>query len=326
MCLPFLFHLFMYHPFLNPFAVSVACSYGGKMTTGFANALLAAMDEGSIKVNFKGVAMGDSWISGLNFVEAWGPLMVSLSLMDAQQLEELEVPVRACAAAVDAGNWWNATNYWGDVETSLEAFTDGVDFYNFLLHNQPDPALTGDALAFVPPYRRGVKFDPPSLEVLARHHLDRQNGYGVGKARGAEATAQGLSLSALMNGPIRKKLGVIPSNVTWGGQSGAVFQAQGGAFMKPVVDGVDALLAGKRINVTIYEGQVCEEGGVRWGCVCLLGGGVRWASKLSLRPVACAPSSSPPFTLMCPLLSVGHHLLYDGSRKVDVHSDVGRHG
>ena len=78
------------------------------MTPGFANALLAAMDEGSIKVNFKGVAMGDSWISGLNFVEAWGPLMVSLSLMDAQQLEELEVPVRACAAAVDAGNWWNA--------------------------------------------------------------------------------------------------------------------------------------------------------------------------------------------------------------------------
>lgn len=27
----------------------------------------------------------------------------------------------------------------------------------------------------------------------------------------------GLSLSELMNGPIRKKLGIIPQNVTWGG-------------------------------------------------------------------------------------------------------------
>lgn len=32
-------------------------SYGGKMTTGFANALLSAMDSGRLSADFKGVAL-----------------------------------------------------------------------------------------------------------------------------------------------------------------------------------------------------------------------------------------------------------------------------
>ena len=43
-------------------------------------------------------------------------------------------------------------------------------------------------------------------------------------------------LAKLMNGPIRKALGCIPDNVTWGGQSGMVFIKQKGDFMKPVSD------------------------------------------------------------------------------------------
>ncbi len=91
------------------------------------------------------------------------------------------------------------------------------------------------------------------------------------------------SLSELMNGPIRQKLGVIPKNVTWGGhcslmiytgicvivtfydsykcspvssgQAEAVFESMAGDFMKPVVDIVDQLLAAG-VNVTIYNGQL----------------------------------------------------------------------
>ena len=44
------------------------------------------------------------------------------------------------------------------------------------------------------------------------------------------------SLAELMNGPIREKLGCIPNNVTWGGQSGMVFTAQKTEFMKPVTE------------------------------------------------------------------------------------------
>jgi len=32
-------------------------------------------------------------------------------------------------------------------------------------------------------------------------------------------------LSALMNGPIRKKLGIIPKHVTWGGVNGLIMHA-----------------------------------------------------------------------------------------------------
>eukprot|EP00064_Thunnus_orientalis_P011490 superscaffoldBa00001661_g11521 len=63
------------------------------------------------------------------------------------------------------------------------------------------------------------------------------------------------SLSELMNGPIRKKLGIIPQNVTWGGQAEDVFTYMSGDFMKPVVDIVDQLLSAG-VNVTVYNGQL----------------------------------------------------------------------
>ena len=42
-------------------------------------------------------------------------------------------------------------------------------------------------------------------------------------------------LDVLMNGYVKTYLG-IPDEVTWGGQSGAVFQYQAGDFMKDIVD------------------------------------------------------------------------------------------
>uniref|UniRef100_A0A672FER0 Carboxypeptidase n=1 Tax=Salarias fasciatus TaxID=181472 RepID=A0A672FER0_SALFA len=63
------------------------------------------------------------------------------------------------------------------------------------------------------------------------------------------------SLSELMNGPIRKKLGIVPQNVTWGGQAEQVFSSMSGDFMRPVVDVVDRLLAAG-VNVTVYNGQL----------------------------------------------------------------------
>ena len=48
-------------------------SYGDKMTTGLATALLAAIDGGRLDMDFRGVALGDSWISGVDFTLAWAP-------------------------------------------------------------------------------------------------------------------------------------------------------------------------------------------------------------------------------------------------------------
>jgi serine carboxypeptidase 1 len=83
----------------------------------------------------------------------------------------------------------------------------------------------------------------------------------------------GDPLDALMNGPIRKKLGVIPANVTWGGQSGAVFAALSLDFMKPVWADVDAALAlNGAFNVTVEEGQL--------DLICSAWGADLWMARL----------------------------------------------
>jgi len=60
---------------------------------------------------------------------------------------------------------------------------------------------------------------------------------------------------ALMNGAIRQKLGIIPANVTWGGQSNSVFTYMEGDFMRPAIDKVDQLLA-NGYQVVVYGGQL----------------------------------------------------------------------
>ena len=83
----------------------------------------------------------------------------------------------------------------------------------------------------------------------------------------------GADLDALMNGPIKQKLGIIPASVTWGGQSDAVFSAMSTAFMQSYVPQVDALLTGGRISVTIYEGQL--------DLICATVGAERWMQRLN---------------------------------------------
>jgi len=62
-------------------------------------------------------------------------------------------------------------------------------------------------------------------------------------------------LTELIDGPIRTKLGIIPTNVTWGGQSNDVFSYMSGDFMKPAVSAVDTLLS-LGYTVAVYSGQL----------------------------------------------------------------------
>ncbi|KAG1368300.1 hypothetical protein COCNU_14G007680 [Cocos nucifera] len=69
----------------------------------------------------------------------------------------------------------------------------------------------------------------------------------------SKASSSG-SLDDLMNGIIKKKLKIIPKNVSWGGQSGDVFEFMVNDFMKSRISEVDELLS-LGVNVTIYDGQ-----------------------------------------------------------------------
>ncbi|EDL15860.1 serine carboxypeptidase 1, isoform CRA_a [Mus musculus] len=59
-------------------------SYGGKMAAGISVELYKAVQQGTIKCNFSGVALGDSWISPVDSVLSWGPYLYSMSLLDNQ--------------------------------------------------------------------------------------------------------------------------------------------------------------------------------------------------------------------------------------------------
>ena len=50
------------------------------------------------------------------------------------------------------------------------------------------------------------------------------------------SSLQEEDLTALMNGLIRRKLRIIPENVTWGGQSAEVFDALEADFMEPATN------------------------------------------------------------------------------------------
>lgn len=201
-------------------------SYGGKMAAAISMELTKAITQGKVKCNFAGVALGDSWISPLDSVMTWGPYLYTTSLLDDNGLKDVNSAAEAVKKAVEQQQFQKATELWSVAETVVEQNTNGVNFYN-ILTQEPDDKLTSSA---------GKDF----ISLQTHRHI---------------RPLHSQSLKELMNGPIRKKLGIIPQNVTWGGQAENVFSYMAGDFMRPVVDVVDQLLnAG--VNVTIYNGQL----------------------------------------------------------------------
>ncbi|KAM9345890.1 retinoid-inducible serine carboxypeptidase [Symphorus nematophorus] len=202
-------------------------SYGGKMAAAISMELTKAIAQGAVKCNFAGVALGDSWISPLDSVMTWGPYLYTTSLLDDYGLADVSSAADAVKKAVEQQQFAKATELWSVAETVVEQNTNGVNFYNILTQEPDEKRLVASA---------GEDF----ISLQTRRHI---------------RPLHSQSLSQLMNGPIRKKLGIIPQNVTWGGQSEDVFMNMAGDFMRPVVDIVDQLLAAG-VNVTIYNGQL----------------------------------------------------------------------
>ena len=57
---------------------------------------------------------------------------------------------------------------------------------------------------------------------------------------GSKATREG-GLDGLMDTVVKAKLGIVPKNFTWGQQSGDVFEALEGDFMKPRIQEVNLI-------------------------------------------------------------------------------------
>ncbi|XP_050391010.1 retinoid-inducible serine carboxypeptidase [Patella vulgata] len=205
-------------------------SYGGKMTAAFSQVLYDGIQAGKISCNFKGLAMGDSWISPIDSVLTWAPYLYTNSLVDLPGYKLVEAAAMKTKMFIEKDLFLNATAEWGATESIVEQVTNGVNFYNILEWGGSDKL-------------NSIKLNQNlgSLEKLWKRHV------GVYQAE---------DLAALMNGPIREKLRIIPNNVTWGGQSGMVFTKQSGDFMKPVTDIVNNLINKTPLSVVVYSGQL----------------------------------------------------------------------
>nr|XP_043628583.1 serine carboxypeptidase-like 51 [Erigeron canadensis] len=228
----------------------VAESYGGKYAVTLGLSALKAIEDKKLKLILGGIVLGDSWISPEDFVISWGPLLKDVSRIDENGLAEANGLVEKIKQQIANGKLAAATETWSDLEEVISANSNSVDFYNFLLDEGMDPVsmIASEVMRGTPRKRYSRYLDSLKKTPGGNGGLDR-----------------------LMKGVIRKKLGIVPNNVEWGGQSGLVFSYLAGDFMRPRINEVDELLS-KGVNVTIYNGQL--------DVICATKGTQAWVEKL----------------------------------------------
>jgi len=221
------------HPELesNPFYIFCE-SYGGKMAAATALEIHKEIQAGTMNVNLKGVGLGDAWIHPMDAVNTWAPYLFATGLLDEVGYNAVQKAANQTQAAVDAGEWTKATNRWSWTESVIMQNTDYVDFYNIL----------------APHYASKTRRMEQQVKE-GKCPADLAEGYRL-----SVDAMQGDPLDTLMNGYVKEYLG-IPNFVTWGGQSGDVFNYQSGDFMKDVVGIVDELIK-TGMKVIVYNGQL----------------------------------------------------------------------
>ncbi|CAJ2654548.1 serine carboxypeptidase-like 51 [Trifolium pratense] len=233
----------------------VAESYGGKFAVTLGLHALKAIEDKKLKLTLGGVALGDSWISPEDFVFSWGPLLKDLSRLDDNGLEKSNSIAERIKKQLEDGKFVEATNSWGELENVISASSNNVDFYNLLVDAGSD----------------SVTIAASELGLLQEISMKRYSKYLTFRRTRFSTPGGDDDIDTLLNGVIKKKLKIIPENVTWGGQSNDVFDYLQGDFMKPRIDEVDQLLA-KGVNVTVYNGQV--------DLICATKGTEAWLRKL----------------------------------------------
>ncbi|KAL6660950.1 hypothetical protein ACP70R_000334 [Stipagrostis hirtigluma subsp. patula] len=239
----------------------VAESYGGKFAVTTALAALKAIRQGQLHANLAGVALGDSWISPLDFVLSWGPLLYQVSRVDENGLQKCNAVAAKIKEQLEKQQFAEAEASWSELEDVVIDNSNSIDFYNFLRDDPPeDAAAAGGTITATAAQR----------ERRSLASFRSKGGYAGYMSSMAAVTREG-GFSGLMNTVIKDKLGIVPKNLSWGEQSGDVFDALAGDFMKPRIHEVDQLLK-FGVNVTIYNGQL--------DLICATKGTMDWVEKL----------------------------------------------
>ncbi|XP_012341187.1 retinoid-inducible serine carboxypeptidase-like isoform X1 [Apis florea] len=198
-------------------------SYGGKMGAEFALQWYKAQQRGTIKSKLKGVALGDAWISPIDSVMTWAPFLLSTGMVDTEGYKKIDEAAQKTKNAVETKSWRVATMLWSNAEAVINEVTDNIDFYNILTKMEASGMRSLVARIRSKPFLREY------------------------------ATFNEVSLSRLMNGPVKKAL-QLPVN--HGDQSDLVFEKLQEDFMKPVVNIVEELLDKTDIKVAVITGHM----------------------------------------------------------------------
>jgi len=112
-------------------------SYGGKMTANFAVALDKAIKADRLTLTqFKGVALGDSWVAPIDCMYSYPTYLYAVSLVDQVEADNLTAYAKFADEALNTNNnGVEATGYWGEQQSYLEYFAGGPNIYNWMYYD-----------------------------------------------------------------------------------------------------------------------------------------------------------------------------------------------
>lgn len=196
------------------------------MSSEFALYLQKDIEAGNVQANLKGVALGDSWISPLDFCMSYANFLLNTGLVDYEGFEKINEAAQRVKESVESEQWLDAFYGVDDLFNEIQTQAYGVNLYNILCSV---PA----AIARSKPKK--------IFDIFSQQPVSCDEGQ--------------IELSELMNGQVKKKLG-IPSNLTWMFENEVVYNALLEDFMKPVTQIVERLLNETSLNVVVYSGQL----------------------------------------------------------------------
>ncbi|KAJ3666368.1 hypothetical protein Zmor_001812 [Zophobas morio] len=231
-------------------------SYGGKMTAEIALVVDQAIKAGTLDVQLLGIGLGDSWISPVDSVLTWGPYLLSVGAVDQNGYEQIQESAEATKAAFDEGDYSKSTDLWVSTEMLILSLTDNIDFYNILTKVGDVWGRKSKSINFVTGYQ--INFFAKIIKPFLTDDVDDK-------------------IDVLMNKQVKGALGL---DVSWGDQSGGVFNALYEDFMKPVTEIVEELLNTTDIRVAVYNGQldliVDTPGTIKWVDELKFDGSSKW--------------------------------------------------
>ncbi|GJQ78402.1 hypothetical protein Trydic_g22227 [Trypoxylus dichotomus] len=108
-------------------------SYGGKMATEFAYQLEKEIRNGIMHANLKGIGLGDSYTSPIDYVLNYAPFALTIGLIDMKGYKAIDDLAQQTQKAIDKGLYNKAFDLEVKITNTLDELTGGIDIYNIVI-------------------------------------------------------------------------------------------------------------------------------------------------------------------------------------------------